>query len=96
MMSDRIVVPTAFGKLIAEPSTDPDYPGIWILLVRKDDEEEYETAIALIESWQDIDLADTKVLRAVVFGDMAKEDVTHDVRIARICGDRPDEIVCLA
>lgn len=45
-MSERISIDTPRGKLVAELSMDPEYPGIYVFLI---DEEGYEYNVALVE-----------------------------------------------
>lgn len=96
-MNERIEVKTVFGTLTAEPSCNPDYPGIWISITQPhpDGNGTYEQSLALIESWEDLDLAGTYVLRVGVYGNLEGEEMTHDVRIARICEENPGHIINL-
>ena len=79
-MENRIEVKTDFGTLIAEPSTDPNYPGIWVIITQPDDEGEYETSLALIEAAQDSEFPDSeKKLRVLVWADPDSEDYTDKI-----------------
>lgn len=83
-MENRIEVKTAFGMLIAEPSSDPDYPGVWISIMRPRTEEgeegEYEANLALVESMQDSEFPDSKKkLRVLVWANPDREDYTEEI-----------------
>ena len=76
---DRLKVETQFGTLIAEPSGDPDYPGVWISITqpRGDGDGEYEANLVLVESGKDPD--GESGLRVLVWSDPEKEDYTHSI-----------------
>ena len=82
-MEKKIKVHTQYGTLVAEPSGDPDYPGIWISLVKPRDEGndgEYEVNLVLVESAQDPD--NKSELRVLVWSDPNREDYTHNIEAA--------------
>lgn len=45
-LDDRIVQPTSLGDLVAVPSRDPKYPGIWVSM----DDGKYDNALVLVEA----------------------------------------------
>ena len=83
-MDKRLKVKTQYGTLIAEPSGDPDYPGIWISLARTRDggDGEYEVNLVLAEALQDPDSDSQSVLRVMVWSDPEQEDYTHRIETA--------------
>ena len=83
MEKDKIEVGTPFGKLVAELSTDPEYPGIWICIRKIDPEDghEYETPLALVESQVDSTTEDRYRLWVGVWGDYEDEEITHTIDI---------------
>jgi len=62
-MQQRIEIQTVFGKLIAEQSGDPHYPGIHICLERNDGERQ----LVLVESTPGTPCESTHTLRALVW-----------------------------
>lgn len=47
-MYEKIIVKVNGGKLIAVPSTDPNYPGIWISYIK--DGSDFEQDLVLVEN----------------------------------------------
>ncbi len=73
---ERLKVKTPFGTLVAEPTSDPNYPGIWVSLVEEKDGEEVEKTLALVEThdYQD----GTGSIRLLAYRDLDDDDFTDE------------------
>lgn len=72
----KLKVETPFGALVAEPTSDPNYPGIWISLIEKKDGEEVEEPLALVESH---DMKDGGgYIRLLAYTDLDCDDYTDE------------------
>lgn len=67
VLKDRIEVDTVFGKLYAEVSSDPDYPGIYVGLEREDTDGTTDMTLALAECTPDIPTEGGHALRVMVW-----------------------------
>ena len=75
-----IKIPTPFGKLTAEVTSDPAYPGIAVYL----DEDEGLKDLVMVEVMPDHPEEGRKSLRAIVWGDASNEDYTHSIYFGAI------------
>jgi len=78
---DKLIVETALGKIIATPSADPDYPGIFVGF--QPNGNEFEIDLALIEASPNKDQNLEKELRVLVWGDKDKDDYTDAFSIVK-------------
>lgn len=81
-INQKIIVDIPQGKLVAEPSTDPNNPGIWIDLQPKD--MDYSINMALIEC------TEKEKLRTLIWGDVYKEDYTNEISLENLDKLRED------
>ena len=70
----KIEVLTPLGTLVAEPSTDPDYPGIWVSL-RNENGFELNMALVEYENFEEDPNKGKWITR--VWGDAFNEDYTN-------------------
>ena len=94
-MSSIIEVPTKFGTLVAEPSSDPDFPEIVISL--RDEEGRY-LQLAVIGQMDSCERVDNgwkfeDVLRIALW-DTLEEDLAHSFVITKEDLDKPDAFWC--
>ena len=74
----RLSVKTPLGDIAAVASTDPDNPGIWVLLHKPG--EEYEPTLALVEYTKDeADHLGRSALITRVWGDVEQDEYTDRV-----------------
>ncbi len=72
----RIDVDTAFGKLFAEVSGNPDYPGIVICVERDGEDGRYDHQLALAECTPDHPNNGDHALRLMIWGNDDIDDYT--------------------
>jgi len=94
-MSGIIEVPTKFGTLVAEPSSDPDYPEIVVYLR---DSEGRDLQLAVIGQADYCELAENEIkfkdaLRIACW-DMLDEDASNSFYITKEDLDKPDAFWC--
>jgi len=73
----RMSVKTPLGDIVAEPSTDPENPGIWVWLHQP--EKDYEPALALVEYTKDEADRRRPALITRVWGDAEQDEYTDRV-----------------
>lgn len=73
----RMSVKTPLGDIVAEPSTDPENPGIWVSLHQP--EKDYEPALALVEYTKDEADRRRPALITRVWGDAEQDEYTDRV-----------------
>lgn len=73
----RLSIKTPLGDIVAEPSADPDNPGVWVSLHR--DGEDYEPQLALVEYTADEGDQEEPALITRVWGDAQREDYTDKI-----------------
>lgn len=74
----RLSAKTPLGDIVAEASTDPENPGIWILLQRPG--EEYDPTLALVEYTKDeAENPGRSALITRVWGDVEQDEYTDRI-----------------
>lgn len=68
---DRIGVSTVFGEIVAEKSTDPECPGIYLSLIEEGSGIDY--TLALVEATPEVHNKNSHALRLLAWGDMGEE-----------------------
>lgn len=93
-MSKRIEVNTILGKLSAEVSGDPNYPGIVICVEKQGEDGKYDKQLALAECTPDHPSEGRHALRLLVFGNDDMDDYTEEhIFLARYDDEETKEIV---
>lgn len=87
---DRIEVQTVFGKLSAEVSGDPQYPGIVICIEQNDEDGKYDKQLALAECTPDMPVDGGHSLRLLVWNNDDMDDYTDDFTFIEEASDEED------
>lgn len=72
----KLKVDTPFGTLVAEPASDPNYPGIWVSLIEEKDGEEVEETLVLVETHDNRD--GNGYIRCLAYTDLDGDDYTDE------------------
>lgn len=81
----RLSAKTPLGDIVAEASTDPENPGIWISLQRPG--EEYDPTLALVEYTKDeADNQGRSALITRVWGNVERDEYTDRIVHSRLQG----------
>ncbi len=78
-IADHLCMYSKLGKLVASPSFDPDYPGIYINFIPNDDS--IEIPLVLAEYFPD-----NYEIR-LIWGDTENEDYTYKIAIIKLKND---------
>lgn len=78
-IADHLCMYSKLGKLVASPSIDPDYPGIYIDFIPNDDS--IEILLVLAEYFPD-----NYEIR-LIWGDTENEDYTYKIAIIKLKND---------
>lgn len=85
-MENKLIVPVIGGKLIATPSTDPNYPGIDIeFIADKENPNDISNPRVLIE--QITEDTNKHTIRALLWNNPSQEDYSHKIEL---CKQFPD------
>jgi hypothetical protein len=71
---EEIRVKIKGGYIRAVPSGDPDYPGIWVEIIKDDEPEEVVSRPQVL-----VEQAFGDTLRALVWNDSTQEDYTDEI-----------------
>lgn len=77
---ERLLVDTPLGTIKAYKSSDPNYPGIYLMFTP--DGEDYEIDLALAEVVLHEEDSTKDFLRMIVWSDINNDDYTHNIKIA--------------
>lgn len=83
-MNNKIIVSVKGGKLIATPSSDPNYPGIDIEFITDDDDNtSLSNPRVLVEQ-----PCDSTQIRALIWNNHLQEDYTEEIKLWHLDGEK--------